>query len=416
MIKIGLGGLTERFKRKPKEERPKIAPRADWITRGVLWSADKLVLFACLAVIVAVYIVDVLFFMSVGGALWWVFLLIGLVFRSYAVGIGPVLQHLRGNVELRDTRRTLRSIQLFCFLACLYPPMNFFAASHFEKLAEAEAIGATASASTGTKEDRIDRLEKRLTDAAANRDAAIKAANDTAAIIKDQVVGTSTSDNQTLRELAQASAKAVTDYTTTSTEIQGKIDAIEDEKETVVTAAAKDKALNHDTWPVFIWLGEQFPLLGRDEAGVTHPGSHLIWANWSLFFFAMLIEFCALLSLGAYVRAHGFFQVMLDALSRKKADPDQPPVMTETPKPSDPAPAPVSPPEPPTAPDPKDPPLDLTTPAPAIDPDEARREHLRKIGQKGREAQEHAREAAKDIFRVPLDDWRDRARANGAMQ
>jgi hypothetical protein len=401
VIKNMLSGLKDRFKRKPKAESPKLPPRADRITRAVLWSADKVLLFACLGGITAVYILDGLFFASVGGELWVLFILVGLVLRSFVVGGGVVLQGIRGRPGTFIAGLTLRSLQIFCAAGIVLAPINFFAASHFQKAYEAESIGASATASTGSKEARIARLEKRRTDAAANRDVAIAASKSTAEIIKDQVVGTSSADNETLRLAADNAAQAVTNFTTTDAEISDQIEAIEKEREDVVTTAAGQEALSFHTWPVFIWLGGQFPVTDIDPAtGLHKPGSDIIYANWILLYLALLIEVCVFFALGAYTQLHGYFRAMLDGLKREA------PAATITVK---------------TVPaaevfdieDLNDEPAETS---PVNDPDAARREHLARIGKKGRESQEHQRAGEQTPFRVPLDDWRERSRMNGAGQ
>lgn len=299
------------FKRDPAD-KPVAAPEP--VMKGgalIIRVADGLVLFACVGVIVVAYILDAIFFASTGGAFWLVFMLVGLVFRSFAVGTGVVLTVLRGVKWVRDSRRTLRAVQLACAIACLYPPVNFFAASHFEKASQAEAVTGASTASTNSKESRIERLEKRRTDALETRNTSMQSAKDAMAIIKDQVVGTSTADNQTLQKLQDDITGYIDAYSVTEKEISAEITAIEKEREVVQTEAAADTALTFHTWPVFIWLGEQFPLTKIGPDGVRLPGSDLIWANWSLFYFAMLVEFCALLALGAYLRIHNGIHIAL---------------------------------------------------------------------------------------------------------
>lgn len=370
---------------KPKDKPPappQAAPINDAITIAVLWCADKCVLLACVLVIAATYIIDVIFFASTGGEYWPIFIMVGLVFRSFNVGSGPMLQALRGRTDLRDTRRTLRSIQIFCFIACLYPPMNFFAASHFEKVSEAAAVTDVASAAGTSKETRIDRQRDRLERAKETRDTSIKSAQDAMAIIKDQVVGTSAADNQTLQRLQSDISKYLDDYRGTEKEINSQIDTIEKEQETVATESAEAKATTHETWPVFLWLGEQFPWWGAS--------SHLVWANWSLFGFAMLIEYCALLALGAYIRAHGFFQAMLEEMKAKTKG-VAPVEIVVTPALS----------TSPDQPSPQDLPADAATPTPQ-----------QVNGKKGGDATKHKKAAAAANDHVPVDDWS--ARATGA--
>jgi hypothetical protein len=371
-----LGSLLPKAKEKTPAVEPPPAAAPEGLARFVVLAADKVLLFACIAVIVLVYILDVLFFSSTGGDLWPVFILFGLVLRSFAVGTGVVLNTLRGVKWIEDSRRTIRAIGLGCFVACLFPPINFFAASHFEKASEAQAVTDVSDASTTSKTVRIDRQKDRLERAKETRDTSVKAAQEAMAIIKDQVVGTSAADNATLQKLQGDITGYINGYSSTEKEINGAIETIEREQETAQTEAAGKKAVTFHTWPVFIWLGEQFPFWGT--------GSDLVWANWSLFYFAMLVEFCALLSLGAYVRIHGGFMAVLKPTADEK-------------------PAPVV----------------VTVTAPAADPvqpqpgvaqpqDELQLTPQQIWGKKGADAKKHKKTAAAANDWIPVDDLSER--------
>lgn len=265
---------------------------------GLLKVADRGLFLSYVCAVVAVYILDFIFFGSLVafGPLTFVFVLIGFVLRSGAVFAGIVLQTLRGHDEIKGDRAMIRALWIFCVVACLASAINFFAAGHADKAGGVLMGREVASAEVSTKDARIATITEQIALIRSDRDAAIAEARKSIDAIKDDVAGMSAADNASVQKLQDDISK-----------YQDQARADIKEKETLIEAISTEKADNQieqvrtentdDTWQVFVWLGDNMPFGNSDG-----------WSTWGLFYFAMLIEAIAAFGLGAYVAIHHYLQ------------------------------------------------------------------------------------------------------------
>lgn len=304
-----------KFPAKAVDEKP---VSATWLIR----LADKAVLFACIGAIIAVYILDAIFFAAWAGEDWLVpvFILIALVIRTIAVAAGVALQWVRGRSEIRAARTTIRVIWIAAVLLCLVPAMSFFAGGHKVNTQAADVAVATEAVSTTSKEARIDTLKAQITDIEARVEKDVAEVNKSIeAIMDDDVPGISASDNASLMTL-RAEIKGYRD--TAQADIDKKreeIRAIETESETVRTEAAETETKVSPFMAIFAVVDE----MGGPSADLT---SKLV-----LFAFALLLEAIAAFGLGAYYDIHRVF-VRLIREAQETAPIEQPPI--EEPKPA----------------------------------------------------------------------------------
>lgn len=266
---------------------------------GLLKLADAGLFLSYVCAVIAVYILDFIFFGSLVafGPLTFVFVLIGFVLRSGAVFAGIVLQKLKGHDEIKGDRAMIRALWIFCVVACLASAINFFAAGHAHKASESLMGGAVAETTVASKGERISAIQAEIDGAKAEMDESIAEVNRSIdAILDDGVPGVSASDNQSLMSLRAEIKEYRDDFKALRVEKEAAISDIRAEKETaLVDEAVADNT--DDTWQVFIWLGDNIPLGDSDG-----------WSTWGLFYFAMLIEAIAAFGLGAYVAIHHFLQ------------------------------------------------------------------------------------------------------------
>lgn len=266
---------------------------------GLLKLADKGLFLSYACAVIAVYILDFIFFGSLVPLGWLtpVFILIGFVLRSGAVFAGIVLQKLKGHEDIKGDRAMIRALWIFCVVACLASAINFFAAGHADKGAEALMNGAVAETTVTSKGERIAAIQAEIDAAKTEMDESVAEVNKSIdAILNDGVPGVSASDNQSLMTL-RAEIKGYRDaFKALKSEKESAIADIRAEKETALVQEAVAENTD-DTWQVFIWLGENIKV--ADSHG---------WSTWGLFYFAMLIEAIAAFGLGAYVAIHHYLQ------------------------------------------------------------------------------------------------------------
>jgi len=285
---------------------------ATWLIR----LADKAVLFACIGAIVAVYILDMIFFAAWAGEPWLVpvFILIAFVIRTIAVSAGVVLQWVRGSAEIRPARTTIRLLWIGAVVLCLVPAMSFFAGGHKVNTQAADVAVATEAVSTTSKDARIQTLKTQITDIETRVEKDVEEVNTSIdAIMNDGVPGISASDNASLMTL-RAEIKAYRD--TAQADIDKKraeIRDIEGQSETVRTNAAETETRVSPFMAIFVVV---------DEMG--GPSSDLS-SKIVLLLFALLIEAIAAFGLGAYYDMHRVFvRLINEAQASAVADLPQP--------------------------------------------------------------------------------------------
>ena len=284
---------------------------ATWLIR----LADKAVLGACIGAIVAVYILDMIFFAAWAGEPWLVpvFILIAFVIRTIAVSASVVLQFVRGMKEIRTARTTLRALWLFAVVLCLVPAMSFFAGGHKVNTQAADVAAATETVSTENKTARIATLEGQIGAIETRLAGDVEEVNQSiSAIMNDGVPGISRSDNESLMtlraEIKDLRATADADIETKRAAIR----AIEQEAETVKTNAAETETKVSPFMAIFVVI---------DEMG--GPSSDLS-SKIVLLLFALLIEAIAAFGLGAYYDMHRVFVRLINE-AQANAVPDDVP-------------------------------------------------------------------------------------------
>lgn len=268
---------------------------------GLMKAAGRGALFLFVLSIVAVYILDMIFFGSIGDG-WFltiVFVLVGITFRTGAVVLDVYLHYTKKAMGHTSAFRKVRAIWWFCIIVCLISAINFFAAGHAAKEAEGGIGEAVATTQLTSKATRISREEAKIARIERDRDAAINDINTQIEMIRnDGVPGISAADNASIAKLNE-DARTYRDAATAQiTEIELEISRIQDEAAVV----AVDQTLaeqRSDTWEVFVWLGDHTPL------------SVSTWSNSGLFFMAMLLEAIAAFGLGAYVALQNTFRKVL---------------------------------------------------------------------------------------------------------
>lgn len=291
---FGLGGKSKSLD--PMERERLNATR-------ILRVADRGLTVSYVGSIVAVYILDAIFFMAWAPTFYLVpvFLLIAVVIRSCAVFSGPIMQIVARMTGVKREARTIRALSIAAGLLCLVPAMSFFAGGHHVQTQGATVAAATTGVSDTNKVSRINTLKGQITRAEENRDAAIAETNKTIdVIVDDGVPGISAADNESISKLRAEIQGYRTKADTLITELEGKIAAIEQEKETVQTAAAEAETRVEPVYAIFAVVG-------------SLTGGADIWALSVLFAFALLVEAIAFFGLGAL---EGLRKPILDAIKQ----------------------------------------------------------------------------------------------------
>jgi hypothetical protein len=273
----------------------------------ILKVADKGLLGAFIGAIIAVYILDAIFFMAWAPDIWLmpVFLLIGVTIRSVGVFTGPIMQLVAKDQTIGREAKTIRALSVAAGIICLIPALSFFAGGHYNQTHSSTVAVATEAVSDTNKVARIQTLRDQVTRIEKDRDASIEETNKTIdAIVDDGVPGISNADNDSIARLRTE----IQGYRNTATDqinsIETQIGSIEQEKETIQTTSAAEQARVSPANAIFEVLG-----------GIT--GGARIWAMTILFLFAILIEAIAFFGLGAYQGLHKFF---VEAIQRMELE------------------------------------------------------------------------------------------------
>jgi hypothetical protein len=257
---------------------------------GLLRAADAGLFLSYVGAVIAVYILDMIFFGSLVPLGWLtiVFILIGLVFRTVAVWAGVVLQKLKHHKDIKMARAVIRGLWLLCVTACLLSAINFFAAGHADKGIDAIMGQEIAQTQIESKASRIATINDQIAGIRTDRDLAIAQARSSIDAIKDEVDGMSTADNESVRKLQDDISAYQAQARADILEKENQIAVIESAQATVAVEQTVSEN-TADTWQVFIWLGDHMPFGGSDG-----------WSTWGLFYLAMLLEAIAAFGLGAY--------------------------------------------------------------------------------------------------------------------
>ena len=257
-------------------------------TRILRWSKSGLI-GAAVGSIVAVYILDAIFFMAWAPNAWLipVFLLIALTIRSCGVFAGPIMQRIRKDVDLKAHARTIRALSVVAGLLCLVPALSFFAGGHKVQTQGATIAEATTAVSDTNKAARIETLKTQIARIEKNRDDSISEANLSITLIaQDGVPGISPADNQNIALLRQEIQKYRTDASDQINALETQVAGIEQERETIQTQTAETTTHVSPADAIFSVLGSIW-------------GDALIWGLAILFMFALWIEAMAFFGLGA---------------------------------------------------------------------------------------------------------------------
>ena len=307
------------FQRKPAEIDAR-AVSATWLIRA----ADKGVLLACFGAILAVYILDAIFFAAWAGEMYLipVFILIALVIRTMTVSASVVLQWVRGRPEIWAARTVLRTIWIGGAILCLVPAMSFFAGGHKANTQAKDIAAATESVSTTSKDARI----KTLNDQIAAIEGRLKTDVDEVnvsieAILNDGVPGVSASDNESLMKL-RGEIKSYRDKADADVaDKRAEIRKIEQESETVKTDAAETETKVSQFMAIFVVFDEMF--------GINADKS----SRFVLLAFALFIEAVAAFGLGAYYDIHRIFVKLIRDLQQQAPPTEDTPPESAKPEP-----------------------------------------------------------------------------------
>lgn len=275
----------------------------------ILKFADKGLLYAFMGAIVAVYILDAIFFMAWAPEplLIPVFLLIGVTIRSVGVFAGPIMQVIAKDKTVGREAKTIRGLSVAAGLICLVPALSFFAGGHYNQTHTSSVAVAAEGVSDTNKAARIETLNRQIARAEADRDAAVAGAERTiTSISEDGVPGISNADNESIARLRTEIQAERAKATTQINGLEAQIAAIEQEKETVQTTSATAQAKVSPVYAIFEVLG-------------SITGGAAIWAMTILFLFAILIEAIAFFGLGAYQGLHKFFVEAIQKMELEEA-------------------------------------------------------------------------------------------------
>jgi hypothetical protein len=273
----------------------------------ILKVADKGLLGAFIGSIIAVYILDAIFFMAWAPE-WWlvpVFLLIGVAIRSVAVFHGAIMQVVSKDATVGREAKTLRALAVAAGIICLVPALSFFAGGHYNQTHGSTVAVATEAVSDSNKASRIATLRGQISRIEANRDASVEEANRSIELIADDgVPGISPADNQNIALLRAEIQAYRTDAAAQVSALEAQIGAIEQEKEATQTSSAEAQNTVSPVYAIFEVLG-------------SITGGAPIWAMTILFLFAFLIEAIAFFGLGLYQGLHKFF---VEAIQRMELE------------------------------------------------------------------------------------------------
>lgn len=275
------------------EPKPNVQPVADRPAEGrwLIQAADRGVLAACLGAIVAVYILDAIFF-AAWAPEWWlipVFILIGLVIRTIAVSGGVVLQQVRGRDDIRVARMSLRVLWVACAVACLVPAMSFFAGGQKAQTQGGDVAAAVLEAGNTSRDSQIAELKSQIALLRDDRDKSVAEARKSIDAIKDEVDGMSAADNDSVQKLQDDISKYQADAAEAIAEKEAEINKLGKEGQDAEQDTAREETEVSIFFAIFAVVDEVTGLDARNTSIAT------------LFYFALLIEVIALLGLGAYL-------------------------------------------------------------------------------------------------------------------
>lgn len=190
--------------------------------------------------------------------------------------------------ENRAARTSLRVLWVGSLIACGFATLSFFSSGHEQRLATGAALERQDEAITASAQVRVNELVAQRDAAAATYERTLEALEGTRKTIEDQVVGVSTDDNETLRDLSAQILLATENYNATVAGLNQQINGIRAEQADDNIEVAVDRATAIPFLGVYRFLGRWF---GTDEA----------WQVGGAFFFAVLFElFCALLLVSTF--------------------------------------------------------------------------------------------------------------------
>lgn len=306
---MNIFGWELSFARKSAAEETAAPKRKAVSGTRILKFADRGLLGAFIGAIIAVYILDAIFFSAWApdAGLVIVFLLIGVTIRSVAVFTGPIMQVIAKDKTVGRESKTIRGLSIAAGLICLIPALSFFAGGHYNQTHSSSVAMATEGVSDTNKAARIETLNKQIERIEKGRDDSISEANMSIQLIADDgVPGISPADNQNIALLRQEIQKYRADASTQIEALEAQIGTIEQEKETVQTTSATAQAKVSPVYAIFEVLG-------------SITGGAPIWAMTILFLFAILIEAIAFFGLGAYQGLHKFFVEAIQKMELEEA-------------------------------------------------------------------------------------------------
>lgn len=260
--------------------------------------ADNGLFVACAGAILAVYILDIIFFAAWAGETYLVpvFMLIGFVIRTIAVVTGVVLQNLRGMPEIRVARATLRFLWVGAIALCLIPAMSFFAGGNKANTQLADVSEATTEATVSNNQTLLDLIDEEIADLEADRDAAVADSQAQIELIaNDGVAGISRADNEQIEGIRADIAQTRENYKALIEEKRAEKRTALTETEEVQVENAEETTKISSFYAIFAVLEDITPYSSRDLSLIA------------LFAFALFIEALAAFGLGAYYDAHRFF-------------------------------------------------------------------------------------------------------------
>lgn len=275
-----------------------VQERFDADPTAIIRFADQAFLFACIGAIVAVYILDAIFFMAWAPEAYLipVFMLIALVIRTVAISAGVALQWVRGMAEIRGARATVRALWVGSILLCLIPAMSFFAGGHSAQTKNAEVSQVTTEQTVQNNDEQLALIDEEIAALAEERDAALALSQQQIDLIADDgVPGISRADNEQIAGIRS-------DMAGIRARFGELIEEKRDEKRVILTQTEQVEVKNaEETTEVSVFYAI-FDVLGKILPWSANNISIAV-----LFMFALFIEAMAAFGLGAYYDLHRFF-------------------------------------------------------------------------------------------------------------
>lgn len=292
--------------------------------------SDKGLLGAFTLLCMVGYILDMIFFWMSTPVIWLSFLLclFGVGIRTVAIFGGVVLQWMRPETKPEDitegkflwwtvkktagdkahlARMAIRGATVFCWVACAGASISFFATGHETRQHQAASIETTQKTKTLSKDDRIKALQQQIEDARKDRDSDVATAEHSIDVLKDNVKGVSTADNQSLQKLQGEISTYQQAFRETRDRINRDVETIRKEKEDVAVEGDTARSNNPPFLALYEFLASIF------------WGDVLFWTIAASLFFAFVLEYCIDTGLGAYFQIHGRFVRMVRNIEASEA-------------------------------------------------------------------------------------------------